>query len=73
MHPYNTTRYLKRSTYFFHAFLLIANIILILDDYIPDNSIKQGKFQQQDKRELTSLKLYGGGLHGEKEGEIEGS
>ena len=48
-----------------------CNIILISDEYIPDNSIKQGKFQQQDKRELTSLNLYGGGLHGEIEGEIE--
>ena len=64
-------RYLKRFTYFFHLLLLIANIILISDDYIPDNSIKQGKFQQQDKRELTSLNLYRGDLHGEIEVEIE--
>ena len=59
-------RYLNRFPYFFHLFLLI----LISDDYIPDNSIKKGKFQQQDKRELTSWNLYGGGLHSEIEGEM---
>jgi len=44
MHPYNINpsvamRYLKWFTYFFHLFLLIVNIILISDDYIPDNSL----------------------------------